>query len=183
MWRLCAACLRSVDVWQIWGTSAAEAEAACLCGWSAKRLRLSVGWGEISGNHQGRVNCVSQVNVEHILGNHLYWAGWVGGGFKKGTVVPTSSSVPRQSCPKPCLSNLHPQVSQFSSYPYVPGTFWAAVPSLKLWVSFTLMRLCADPSSAACHGSPALSFSDTVPAAFHNQMLWGLLFLAPSQTS
>lgn len=39
--------------------------------------------------------------------------------FHKGTMEPSSTSVPGESSPNPCLSSSHPKVSQFSFSPYV----------------------------------------------------------------
>ena len=52
----------------------------------------------------------------------------MGGEFNKGVTVPASTSVSRGHCP-PCLPlSPNPDVSQFTSSPYVPGIFQAAAP-------------------------------------------------------
>ena len=60
-----------------------------------QRLGLGerVGWGGFSGNHQGKVNGISQVNGGHKFGTHLPRAGCV----HKGTLAPVSASFPGES--------------------------------------------------------------------------------------
>lgn len=57
------------------------------------------------------------------FGTCLCWGSWVGKGLNKETVVPAHVFVPRESCPDPCSSSPQSEGSQFSSSPYVPGTF------------------------------------------------------------
>lgn len=70
-----------------------------------KWLSPVLGWDEISGNHQGRVN---SDNGELRIGTYLHLpSGWeVGGRLNNGAVVPTSTSISRESSSNPSLAAL-----------------------------------------------------------------------------
>ena len=58
-------------------------------------------WGGVLGNHQGGVNGLTQVNGKPRFDPCRGWVDWVGGALNKVTMVPASTSVPRESCLHP----------------------------------------------------------------------------------
>lgn len=90
------------------GESAASAEKGLYCGGATGRdsgLAQPLGWGSASGHHQGRVDGVRSVERRDLVPASAAWG--VGGEHPRGTVVPASSSFPRESCPQ----SLHLQPS------------------------------------------------------------------------
>lgn len=81
--------------------------------WKRFQPSVWVVWGQVSGNHQHKVNKLAQI------WSQLEPASLVGGKFDKVIMMPASTSVPEESCPNPCLSSLHAKVNQFSSSLYL----------------------------------------------------------------
>lgn len=72
--------------------------------------------------------------LTRLLESSDLMSAWVGGELHQGAMVPVSASVLRKSCSYPCPSSTDPEVSEFSSSSYIPGTLGAAVPALELRV-------------------------------------------------
>lgn len=85
-------------------------------------------------------------------------------------MAPVSTFILRDNFPDPCPSSLLPEVSQFSSSIYIPGTFWAVAPVLdlrmSLWVRQSVCRLFK--SNTLISRSP-LSSLDKIPTVFTNR--------------
>ena len=79
-------------------------------------MGLKVGWGRVSGNHQGKANSDSQVDGDQI------WcplAGSLGKGLRKGIMAFASTSVWEKVATPALTLNFR----QFSSSTNVPGNF------------------------------------------------------------
>lgn len=72
--------------------------------------------------------------LTRLLESSDLMSAWVGGELHQGAVASVSASVPRKSCSYTCPSSTDPEVSEFSSSSYTPGTFGAAAPALELRV-------------------------------------------------
>ena len=135
---------------------------------------LKVGWGRASGNHQGGANSVSQINGDsdvvptfQLCGSAAVWRGlqkeqWPQPALLSGRKLPPTS---------------HPDVTQFSSSPYVSDSFQSAAPMLEVWVSPS--KFVGGPFKRNClRLQQFLSSTASIPDGFYSQNLWWYLFLA-----
>ena len=85
-------------------------------------------WGRVSGNHQGRVNSISQFDEDSDM-VPACWFCW--GWLSTGTMASASTSAWETGCP---FSSL-PDAKTIHFLPDVCGTFLAAAPVLGLRLS------------------------------------------------
>ena len=85
-------------------------------------MGLKVGWGGLSGNHQGGANSVSQVGRGSAM---LLACQLCGVGLRKGTMASASTFLLSESS---LPSSFRSDARQFISYPNVPGAFQSAAP-------------------------------------------------------
>lgn len=97
--------------------------------------------------------------------------GWLGGGLNKGTVASACTGESYFFSPRS-------EGRQFSSSPYIPGAFQAAVPFLKLRISVVTKWVYVGPLRGCLSLLHPSSHQHWGPANFHSQLFWGFLFLA-----
>lgn len=140
-----------------------------------------VGWGWVSGNHQGGVNSVSQVNGELRFDICLREASWVVWGLNKGTMtMPALLSLERAVltfAPSPLALNLVNLVhSHMSLVLFELLTLHWRPEQVSLWANESVLGPYKTCNTKICSGP--LSHWDANPDVFHSPILWGLLLLA-----